>query len=726
MQAPTPQLAASVKRASGSSCPASLFRRTTSGNLHICVGVPGSEGSLELAVTDSLYGTAGIQTLKKRPSASSSNCAYVSGEYECGFSFVAPPGINQVEVDADYGTSQIAGGTFPVSIASKGTASASAVLGGTITAVAIVPFLSTNLSSNQSYLPVGYQQGTGEQSEGVWVEAFDGQSVVIGSYGSPGITITASGNLTPSQSTLTSSEQAEKLTVAWTNAELQSGSSSGEGMLTATYGSVPPGTADIDPSSGVVYFTPGPSNVPVSGGPVVVGPDNNVYFAINDDKCTKKGSCRGGIYQFDTTSLTVNPSFVALPDAPGVSQLYVTGGTSDAELWIATFQPNGNWTGDLPSYRLSLQKFPGTLAPLSLTHFSNASGFVADETANEIYVSRCAGTGCRQDHNGTPMVAESTISSPRYVGAVSLPNCASFGYLGFTVGDVALFNKKLYVIGLNDGSAPPAHGTIWQVPLPLGTKGTKCLAGVPKNFNPSPYFAQVGTRLLGGIGGNSYNVRWGPSNGFYAITSSGVMPSPDPTPLGSPTHISAFTGSGLLYYIAENGVRSLRLYGLGTFEPEVSGTGSQAKLLGRWNVFPNAAFSGQEFNNGVAAVSNGAWFTATSVCGNWAGVCLGRARYYSAWGTLPTLNLGTLTNGQTTNLGIVNPLNVRGGPFIAVQGANESNTCSVAPLATPSPLTFVVTAKSSPGPCLVKLYQQGASRVQYLVTSVKGKAKPSR
>jgi hypothetical protein len=256
------------------------------------------------------------------------------------------------------------------------------------------------------------------------------------------------------------------------------------------------------------------------------------------------------------------------------------------------------------------------------------------------------------------------------------------------------------------GSAPPAHGTIWQYVPASGA--SSCLA-VPTNFNPSAYFATITgsgseTTLVFGAGGNSYDYRWQPTHGFYRLVD-GILtpPTPDIDVYATANHVSA--SGGVVYFIHEDNLANgINVSGLGTYQTN-----------GEWNVFPSVSFAGPQGDDGVAAMSHGAWFTAASVCSTpghtWHGICLGRARYLSAWGVVPRLNLPAITVG--TGAGF-SPLNVHSGPY-----HSESDNQSVCVTHSPPPeshLIFTVTGKSQ-GTCPITISDKSGRSVP-LITMV--------
>jgi hypothetical protein len=350
--------------------------------------------------------------------------------------------------------------------------------------------------------------------------------------------------------------------------------------------------------------------------------------------------------------------------------------------------------------------------------FGEASGFV-EEPPGTLWISGCTGAYCEQNHNGTPVLVEAAVvgSPSQPIQTYPLPlSCAKFGYLGFTVGDVAYSGSSLYVIGLNDGSAPPARGTIWQFTPPSGTP--TCLGSLPGNFNPSAYFATVAVSgsnnvLVFGAGGNTDDYRWVPSHGFYSLVNGALAtPAPDLTALVTVNHVSS--DRGVVYYIHVNNLAD---------GANVSGLGWYQATTRIWNTFPSESFAGPQSDDGVAAVGNGAWFTAASVCSlpskPWHGVCLGRARYLSAaaWGVVPGLYLPPITLGTG---GGFSPMNVHSGPLDAVTQSFTAKSLNPSVCATHAPpprsdLLFTVTAKKL-GPC--PLIVSGYGRTEPVVTVV--------
>jgi hypothetical protein len=682
----------------------------TSGNLMVNIHVPSQSPATTIDVTDSIYDYAqvgGTCTLTVK------NCQASSGGRLCTAHFSAPPAVNSIQIDAFKSGAKIASGAFPKYVPKSG-AIATAVLGGSIASIAVVPFLSPPSPSpspgNESTLPVG-------QTENVWIVAYDRHSdVIIGTY-EPPIKI-KSRNLNASSSELSKSSEGERFTIAWA----QPLTINSPGFVIANASSIT-ATAQINPSSGIVYHHVWHDEASLGAGPVAISPiDGSIYFVINDDSgCSKPGKCKGAVGRFVPPTSGSSGGFsppIPMKDFPGISQLYFT---SDGALWMATFQPVGSWNYPLRVLRMS----PGGLsspAPLP-TSFGEASGFVEYPWGSgTLWISGCAGTSCAQHDSGTPIVIKTVAASPSPIATVDLPlSCAKFGYLGFSVGDIGYSgsrskNVSLYVLGLNDGSAPPARGTIWQI-SPTHLTAT-CVHRIPKDFNPSAYFASSGYSsvygaLIFGAGANPDNLRWPPQHGFYSLSDGRLAtPAPDLTPDATANHVSEY--DGVVYYIHQANLASgIYVTGLGTFQP----------AIGEWNVFPSASFSGPQADDGVAAVTDGtsgAWFTADSVCSSpppampWHGACLGRARYLSAWGLAPGLELPALHIGTGTGFGpIVNPSIVHSGPFYAQP--DDRNVCVTS--SPPPKSRFLFTVQGvKPGACTIMLHDTTQSVP--LVTSV--------
>jgi hypothetical protein len=689
--------------------------------LIVCVRVPPSQRVSSLDVSVSLYGkpvgTSGKQAFIV------SNCPMSGGEHLCVASFPVVDTaqevvVDQIEIGASYALGKRVAGTFPMFAGAHG-ASETAVLGGSIKTISVVPFLSTNAPDNgqsESDLPLG-------QQENVWVIARDPErSIIIGKY-EPEIVLSTSSNIVASPSSpkvLTDSGDAAGLQISWAPGFL----GAANGSLTARGSAGLSGVATILPSSGVVLFRAGPNDRRVGAGPVATRPDGTVYFIVNDKHCLRPGSCRGEIGRFDPS--TQKFDYVPLRTVPGVSQLYVT---RDHALWMATFQPAGGWNAALPVLRMPPRQFSSPALQTLPPSFGEASGFAEDDAGN-LWISGCRGAHCSPDHNGTPIVVETSVSGSHVAPKATVdlnPACAQFGYLGFTVGDVAFYRGDLYVIGLNDGSPPPARGTIWQV---SDKHVVSCRPAVPSDFNPSPYFAKANKLLVLGVGGNSSDVHWDVSNGFYAVQGSGdkaaLLPR-DKSPLGTATHLSASRDGKLVYYIA-NGVRDIKVFGLSTYVPNAE----NGVLEGSWNIFPAASFSGAQLDNGVSAVADGAWYTSDHACGQWQGVCLARA-VYLAWSAIPQQTLPSITVGTSTTFGILAnpgttetgavPLNVHSGPFKAGsrgQLVPGPPSCTVNYTDPKQSLTFLVTGVHA-GTCLITITDPSPSpgRSQNLITVVR-------
>lgn len=696
-------LVGSVARSDGgSSCHA-----LGSGDLiTVCVRIP--QSGVAATVTDTLYGSALVGTQA---------CPSSGSAYLCSVGFQAPAGtINQIQIDTS-GKGENSSGAFPIEAGAKPV---TAVLKGVISSIAVLPFHSTTTTNgSSSSLPLG-------QRENVWIVAKDklGQ-VIIGHYDPP-IVIRASGRLQYRPKSLKSSGAAEHLVIFWTTKDFSGKGSSYHAQLHAYESPGPKATpASVEATSGVVYFHVPGTDGSFGPGPVAFSPDHHyLYIAANDDSylgCPAPGQCKTVIEQFDLASQRFTNT-VSLAGVPGVSQLYVT---SDGALWIATFQPAAFWSYPLPALHISGGSL-GSPETLPTKEFGEPSGFVADESGN-LWISSCKGGGhtgnCKQNHGGTPIIVETSIKGSQKVTAtVTLPrSCMSFGYFGFSVGDVAFYDGDLYVLGVNDGSAPPARGALWRVSPK--THGSRC-PRVPQNFNPGPYFSPVSNSngkpiLVFGVGNNA-NFRWFPNHGFYILSATGTGKDKivwDNGPGVTANHVSAApapsASPGVLYY-ASSGKLDLRFSGLGTYEPSANPTASPGS---QWSIFPSASFSGDESDNGVAADAYGAWYTANGVCGSWKGVCLAHAIYQPTWGALPGLDLGTIDAGNSSGFGaIINPLNAHGGPFFA-QTTPES-VCSSQPV---SDLTFAVNGLSS-GACQITIQQKKGKRVissQALVVEVR-------
>ncbi|MGB8909970.1 MAG: hypothetical protein WCC84_14590 [Candidatus Cybelea sp.] len=601
------------------------------GSLTLHVRVPSSYDVAKIEVTDSIYGYATVA----RCSIEISQCPPSGGERVCTVHVTPLDAVNDIEIAYRLG-SKPESGSFPVK---PGTTEVTAVLGGSMASISIGPFLG-------SYLPVG-------QSENVWVVARDRQGdPIIGSYSSP-ISIRTSSYLKASPTTLNSSADGEKLRLWWTSPLTVPAKFAGH--LTAIASASLKKTVAIDPASGIVYFHIEPNTANVAPGPVAIAPDRkSVYFVINDNtECSAPGDCNGKIGRFDLASQTF--SYVPLKNVPGISQLFFS---SDGTLWMATFAPLGAWQHFLPVLRM-----PGgalsTPSPLP-SGFGEASGFT-EYPPGTLWISGCLGIYCLQNHSGTPILVQTAVAGTPSASPSPIPlplSCAKFGYLGFTVGDVSYSGSNLYILGLNDGSAPPARGMIWSVSPASGY--ASCVSNLPGDFNPSPYFATImgsggGNMLVFGAGGNPNNFRWPPNHGFYTLSNGKLKaPAPDSTPHATAYHLSQH--DGIVYYIHENNLADgIDVAGLGDYEP----------LSGDWNVFPSGSFDGPQSDDGVAGTDDGAWFTASSVCTHppageaWHGVCLGRARFLPNFGVAPGLRLPNIRIGTGTGF---TPLIVHSGP----------------------------------------------------------------
>jgi hypothetical protein len=688
------------------------------GNLAVNVRVPSNSGIAKIDVTDSIYGYAQIGACSLSLMVSS-QCKASSGGHICTARFEALAAVNDIEIDAYKSNATVAttSGAFPQVVPKSKSVTANAILGGSIATISVEPFLTpTGLSpaarspaeppSSESSLPIG-------QNEKVWVVARDSEkNAIIGQY-APHVAITAT-NLKALPSMLESSADAERLQVRWSDPLTVAS----VGTLTARASSKLSSSVRIQPASGIVYFTPGPNTAKVGPGPVAVY-GGNVYFVINDQSgCKGPGHCKTMLGEFTAGSSKPTFSYVPLNKVPGISQLYFT---SDGALWLATFQPVGTWSYALPALHMARGGLSNP-SPLP-SSFGEASGFVEDSSHN-LWISSCGGANCLQNHAGTPTLAETNLNGwsqgPRKT--VPLPlYCANFGYLGFTVGDVAISGGSLYVIGLNDGSAPPATGAIWKYTPASSSSKASCVA-VPTNFNPSAYFATTpgssSSTLVFGAGGNLLDFRWPPDHGFYKLANGMLKsPAPDVTPYVTANHVSATAGpSPMVYYVHEDNLgNGVNVSGLGTYEP----------ASGDWSVFPTASFTGQQNNDGVAAQSDGAWFSAANVCNPWNGVCLGRARYLEKWGVVPSFELPAIAVG--TGEGFAT-LEVPGGVFSAFTPASP-DVCTVQPPSGPLELTFRVIAGNRQGPCpiVVSERRNGPLAVhggifEQVVTKVEGAA----
>lgn len=704
--------------------------------LAVCITVPKS-GIAKLTVTDSIYGD-GEAAVGKPITIDPSRCAVSGNVRRCGASFQAPQHtLNQIRLDVQGSSLQeTTSGAFPVELGATSLRRNVVVDGsGAIASIVLVPFHDTSTKpGSSSNLPLG-------QTEHVWIVAEDSKHrIIVGGYRSPIAVTASSSNLVlalqqPSCSgscyspctascSLANSSEVEALAVYWLKGFT---GSSGAISLMAASGSVVATLAPIVPSSGVVYYQAGPNRAGLGAGPVAVDSNTgDVYFAINDTRdtgCKAPGSCATLLERFNPS--TQKFSHVAVPGVPGASQLFVA---KDGALWMATFQPVGAWNHELPAYRMPPNEFSkGSFAALPTSTFGEPSGFVEDPSGN-LWISSCKRSECKQDQRGTPVLLESRAGSYETAVTIELPmSCTQFGYSGYTVGDVAYYspNGSLYVLGLNDGAAPPAHGTVWQ--YSPATQTASCVS-VPSSFNPSPYFAYTrgakgDVALIFGIGGNNANFRWQPDHGFYKLRESAnkMVVTEDLGPRVIANHVSASgkrSKPGTTVYYTASGTLDLRFSGLGTYVPSAKGA--------PWSIFPSASFSGDQYDNGVAAVSNGAWFAAAGVCGaNWKGVCLADAIIVpsdSAWGALPGLYIprvgvgasagfGVITNPDSSDLG---PLVVHSGPFYA----KDSNPDSCKVLVVAKPLTFSVTGVRA-GLCQIIIGQTKTHVEQPLVTVIK-------
>lgn len=701
--------------------------------LTVCVHV--SQTGPTVTVTDTIYGDDGAMI-------GSVTCPGSGSAYTCAASFDAPSKtLNQIEVSAS-GSGPSA--EFPVELKGK-PQTVNAIVEGTsllpVAKLAVVPFHSTTTQQGAtSTLPLG-------QTEQVWIIAYDGQDqVIVGSFPSA-MSIVTSSNLTASASTLSSTTAAESLTVNWVSKSFAGGSGSPSGSMTASIaGSTKTikGTAHLNASSGVVYYPAGPDSTRFGPGPAALSPDGSqIYFVINDDSdagCRALGSCTTLLERF--TPSTGAFAQIRLRDVPGVSDLYVT---SDGTLWMSTFQPVGAWSYPLPALKMGQGFQPHLLQTLAISDFGEPSGFVADGSGN-LWISSCKAPNgtCKQYQNGQPVLIETTIAGTQHADrTIKLAmGCTEFGYFGYSVGDVALYDNDFYVLGINDGSAPPARGNVWQIDP---TSGKVACPAVPANFNPSLYFSPItnsaGSKVLTfGAGGNNANFRWQPNHGFYILSRSGGRTSLiwDGGPGVTANHVSVSPNGGVLYY-ASSGKLDLRFSGLGTYEPSAHPTASPGST---WSIFPSASFSGDQSDNGVAASGDGAWYTANGVCldpktGNpWNGVCLADAIYLKEWGALPGLKLpsikvhnsagfGVITNPEGGSGSGIRPFSVHSGPFYTTwQGYNKNGqpdnaVCSVQLVTA---LTFSVTGGKS-GSCQIFITKKehGKSVLsQPLVTNVTG------
>jgi hypothetical protein len=714
----------SAARDEGDTCQPSGSPNT----ITVCVRIP--RAGLSVTVTDTIYGDPSAEVGSKP-------CPGSGSAYLCSVGFAAPAHtLNQIQVDASGGSGK-SSGAFPIEVGAKPAKPVTAVLGGTIKSIAVLPFHSTTTDvGTPSTLPLG-------QPEHVWVVAKDNQQeIIVGQY-HPAIMIRTSARLHVgngrSVEALKSSDKAEHLIVSWSSKDFK-GSGSYTALIHAYESPGPHATpAPVEATSGVIYFHVTGTDQSFGPGPVAFSPDHRyLYLVANDDSyqgCRVPGYCETVLERFDLTTQSFSKT-VNLPEVPGVSQLYVTGSGAGV-LWMATFQPSGLWNYALPGYRMSGTSLSSP-EPLPTGSFGEPSGFVADGLGN-LWISSCkakgAMTSCKQDHGGDPVLVETPLTgSPSVEATVTLQDkCMAFGYLGFSVGDVAIYKNDLYALGINDGSAPPARGTIWRVKQT--TPHRVLCPKVPSNFNPAPYFSTLSNSagqqvLVFGVGNNA-NFRWFPNHGFYILSEAPSGKDQvvwDNGPGVAANHVSAApapsTSPGILYY-ASSGKLDLRFSGLGTYEPSANPTASPKSEKSKWSIFPSGAFSGDESDNGVAADNHGAWYTANGVCDPWKGVCLAHAIYESMWGALPALNLTNIKMGNSTGIGvIIDPLSIPGliplgahsGPFFAQ--TNPPGVCSVQVV---SDLTFQVNGLSG-GACQITIKQknQGGQVIksQPLVTNV--------
>jgi hypothetical protein len=700
-------------------------------SLIVCIDVPQS-GIAKLVVTDSVYGY-GFVPQRKVIINPPHGCTSVSGGYACAASFDSVPAqtLNQIQIDAYSSSQEVASAAFPVEAGKTEVPPQFAIVDGpgAISALSVTPFHSTSTNpGTTSSLPLG-------QDEHVWIVAKDSQGrVIVGDY-QPSVTV----NETPSglgfscgpPCSLSDSAQAEAFDVYWHS---KFGVKGNPVSLTAQFGSNT-ASAPVYPGSGVAYFQAPPNQVGLGGGPVAINPvTNDVYFAVNDDRdtgCQTPGTCQTLLERFHPSEKrhAFDPP-LALSDVPGVSQLYFT---SDGALWIATFQPVGSWNYPLPAYRLPPNDFSeSALQPLPTSTYGEPSGFVED-SSNNLWISSCEKTHCKQYRKGTPVLFEASLTAYGKPRAIPLPmQCTQFGYGGYSVGDVGFYppNGGVYVLGLSEGSAPPARGTLWGY---SSAENKASCHQVPSDFNPSPYFTLVAgadgklPALVFGVGGNPANFRWNPGVGFYLLSGAPkaklvqVGGTPHHTILVTPNHVSAFGTDAnpgkVMYYIASSRIHQ-RFSGLGTFAPSANDA---------WGVFPSGAFAGDQLNDGVAAAADGAWFTANGVCGsNYNGVCLAHAIIIpkaSAWGVLPGLYLPPLSLGSTVNFGVIaqsdgsDPLVLHSGPFYAHVDPSPNPSCTVQKVAN---LTFSVTGGGTPGVCQIIITRGPHAPVgQPIVTVVK-------
>ncbi len=727
--------APSVLPMAGSAARSGTENCTPAQTLTVCVHIP--QSGAQVKVIDTVGGDGSAEV-------GQTTCPPSGNAHVCVASFSPPQGtLNQIAIESSGAIK--ASGTFPVfvgNLRSRKTATPQqVVLEGsslaTISKIAAVPF-QVSRPGQLSRLSLG-------QTESVWIVATDAQQeVIVGQYQHP-ISIKTTSNLTSSLPTLSTTSDAEKLTVFWNGAftgSSGSGSGSGSGKLIATEtGHSVAGTADLRATSGVVYDQVGSNSAALGPGPVALSPDGKeVYFVINDDSdggCRKPPNCATKLGRF-TPSGPSGPSvsYVSLASVPGVSQLYVS---SNGALWMATFQPVGTWGSDLPALRMPPSKFSTSdLQTLPSSTFGSPSGFV-QAGAKNLWISSCIGSICKQNQNGEPVLVKTGIDgTPKAEKTVALPmSCLQYGYFGYSVGDVASYYQgDLYVLGINDGSAPPARGNVWRVSTT--TYVPSCVDDVPYNFNPSPYFSSVSDAanapaLVVGAGGNNANYRWQPDHGFYALREQGSSNSVtwDNGPAVTANHVSAYAPPsappGSLLYYASSGKLDLRFPGLGTYQPSAN----PSTLPSEWSIFPSASFSGNQADNGVAATKYGAWYTANGVCGKpWRGVCLAHAIYLSDkyWGVLPSLILPAIAKNNSSAFGVitdpqgigsgVSPLGAHSGPFYTQE--LDPKICTIGYVkggAGHAQLIFGVTGISA-GICRITITNKNTKLSQYLVTNV--------
>lgn len=352
------------------------------------VRVPLSQKNVtKLIVSDSLYGNN--TPVGTAQTFTPSQCALQGQEHICTATFSAPLTTNDVQVNSyDQQSSLLASGTFPL-VVTAGGATDTAVLGGTIKSLAIQPFLGGTLSISQS--------------EQAWIVARDGQgSVIVGSYGHQLITLgTDSEHLHVQPKMLASSADGESVEVNWHFGYYRSFSAN----LKASAPNVPLQKYEIAPASGILYYRAPEAYRNLSPGPVVVGIDGAVYFAINDPSgCPGgAGTCAGAIVRFAAGKFTQ----IAQRFAAGIEQMYVDQ-SGTGSIWMATYQTAGAQSGDLPVLTLPANTFSeGALRRLPPA-FNHASGFFADDNAGEMWISRCEGT-CGAS-GGTPYVVVTALA----------------------------------------------------------------------------------------------------------------------------------------------------------------------------------------------------------------------------------------------------------------------------------------------------------------------------